>query len=146
MLSNSEINRKQLTVEDVKVLYFACSLKDLPKEEQEKIKKEVDEIFLSKILNKRVEAFRLPLSFDASGLVIASLFCRSPAAAIVLLIDCLEKGEKLSSYPLITVDSLVMDVYPSGFYTDEALRERIDYIKECKEKGLTEENKWFDIY
>ena len=90
---------------------------------------------LSRIVQLRINVMKLPISFTSAALMSVNCLCDRPGAAVLLLIDALDKyeGQKVDM-------KMMADLYPIGFYTEEAFIERID--KEIKEgKG-----KWDYVY
>jgi hypothetical protein len=83
---------------------------------------------LSEIVRKRVEVMKLPIKFTPAAYLAVNAFCDRPGAAVVLLIDCLNKHEG----DTIDVDKLVR-IYPDGFYSEDAFIRRID-VEIPKEK------------
>ena len=84
---------------------------------------EEDLPFTSKVVAKRIEALSLPISFNTFGYLTIEVFARgNPGRAVTILIDCLTEyeGEEIGTNEL-------SKLYPWGFYTEEALIEKIDY-------------------
>jgi len=92
--------------------------------------------FPIKILNSRIEALELPISFDFKGKLLALIYTDgNPGKIVTLLIDCLTKFEGQT----IDQDKIV-DVYPYGFYTEDSFMDLIDnYFKKRKVK-------WSELY
>jgi len=120
---------KQLTEDQSKMLMtLLMADKDMPDDM-------IAEDFLCNVVKKRIEACKLPIEYDNIGLAYLSILCEgNPGRAVISLIDLLNK-----EVPKITVQSMV-DVYPDGHYSNEALEERIDTLKEKKD------GKWDYLY
>jgi hypothetical protein len=99
------------------------------------LEKSLSEQFFIKVLDKRIEAMKLPIQFSQTGKMAALAFVKVVGAMVVLLIDCLNAYEGKT----ITTAELA-DLYPIGFY-DEATLERYvdDYMKPRRVK-------WSDVY
>jgi len=126
---------KPMTVEQTKLLASILMSNNEYAEIAEK-----DYPFLSQIVKKRIEALNLPVRFTPAALVAVNAFCDRPGSAVVLLIDTLNKfcteemyqnwlaktpiGEGLSPREVKVSD--LCNVYPYGFYTEEALEDVID--------------------
>jgi hypothetical protein len=95
----------------------------------------LEEEFLIKILLKRIEVFKLPISFDTSGKMALLSFVDRPGAVVALLIDCLNAYEG----QVINAEKLA-GLYPTGFYDEDTLSRYIDsYLKPKKVK-------WSELY
>jgi len=99
-----------------------------------KITKEINDSYLIQILKKKIEVLELPIKFNDYALVSVLVFCDRPGAIVLLLIDCLQEYENEE----ITVVKLV-ELYPFGFYSEQAMIDRINEIK-------TGKSKWSEIY
>lgn len=91
--------------------------------------------FLSQIVKKRIEAMKLPVIIKNSGLIGLMCFAKNPGQAVALLIDFLThfEGQELTANRLC-------ELYPYGFYTEEALTDYID--NQLKPK----KTKWSRVY
>ena len=91
--------------------------------------------FTCQIIKKRIEAMKLPVIIKNTGLLGTLCFAKSPGQAVTLLIDFLTmfEGKELSV-------SNLCEVYPWGFYTEEALTDYIDNVLKPKK------SKWSEIY
>jgi hypothetical protein len=89
---------------------------------------------LSEIVRRRVEVMKLPIKFTTAAYLAVNAFCDRPGAAVILLVDCLHKYEGQ------TVDvSKLVEVYPDGFYSEEAFIRRIDV-------EIPKDQKWGYVY
>lgn len=90
---------------------------------------------LSEIVQKRIDAFELPIKFTPIALVAIHALVANPGQAICLLIDALNKFEGET----IDMDKLA-ELYPFGFYTKDSFQKYVDeYLKPRKVK-------WAEIY
>jgi len=92
------------------------------------------------ILMKRVEVLKLPISFTPEGLVAAyAITENNPGRVVTLLIDCLTEHEGK------TVNaSMLADMYPFGFYSEETFTSYVDdYLKNPEVRPQV---KWAEIY
>jgi len=91
--------------------------------------------FVPQIIKRRVEVLNLPLVLTNTGLWGTICFAKNPGQAVVLLIDFLTRyeGEKLTANKLC-------ELYPFGFYNEDALCDYID--NQIKPKKV----KWSEIY
>jgi hypothetical protein len=91
--------------------------------------------FLPSIIEKRIEAYKLPIKFTDYGYVAMMAMVDRPGTAIIVLIDALTRFEGQ------TIDAnKLADLYPNGFYTEETCMDYIDnYLKPKKVK-------WSEIY
>lgn len=88
-----------------------------------------------KIVERRIEVMRLPISFSTTGLASIQLFARSAGHAVAILIDALNMFEGKE----VTAEDFAQ-LYPDGFYTDDAFALYVEeYLKPRKIK-------WSDIY
>lgn len=95
----------------------------------------LDEEFLIKILNKRIEVMKLPISFGPAGKLAALAHVDRAGAMVVLLIDCLNAFEGKEVTP-----GMLIDLYGGSFYTEASF---IDYIDNfMKPKKV----KWAEVY
>lgn len=90
----------------------------------------------SQIVDKRINAFGLPIKFTKAALLSISIFVDIPGEAIVFLIDALNKFENKT----VTVQMIATELYPYGFYDQESF----EWYVENKIK--TKEIKWAEIY
>lgn len=98
--------------------------------EDKKDLEELEEEFLIKILNKRIEGMKLPISFSPAAKMAILAFCDRPGSVVILLIDCLNAYEGQR----VTVPMLV-ELYSDGFYDEGTLLRYIDdYMKLRKVK------------
>jgi hypothetical protein len=96
---------------------------------------DVDQQFLTRVLQKRIEAFKLPISFSSNARLAVLTLVDRPGSVVVLLIDCLNAYEGQT----VTVDMLA-ELYPIGFYDEVTLSRYIeDFLKQGKVK-------WSEIY
>jgi len=79
--------------------------------------------FLSVIL-KRITVLKLPIGFSAGALLCFALYPKVVGAAVVMLIDLLGEfeGSRVALYD-------IEQMYPFGFYTQEAFIRRAEAIK-----------------
>lgn len=95
----------------------------------------VEEQFLVKVLAKRIEVMKLPVTFTPHAQMAVLGLCDRPGAVVMLLIDCLNAFEGQT----VTTEKLG-DLYPEGFYDERtAMRYADDYLKSRKVK-------WSEIY
>ena len=79
-------------------------------------------------VDKRIEAFNLPIKFTPLALLSFTAFATNIGGAITILIDCLGKFEGQE----VTVEKLC-DLYPYGWYTEESFAKYVDeYLKPQK--------------
>lgn len=128
---------KQLSEESTKLL---VSLLFIELEGNEEKLKQIEEdseslSFLSKIVKVRIEGLNLPIKFTTLALIAVNCFCDRAGAAVLLLIDALNKFDGQT----VTVQKLC-ELYPVGFYNEKTFLDIID--KQIKTKKL----KWSDIY
>ena len=92
--------------------------------------------FVIQIVQKRIEAMKLPIDFDTTGLLAALILSDgNPGKMVTILIDSLTKYEGQT----VTIEE-ISEVYPWGFYTDESFEEYVEkYLK-------TRKCKWGHIY
>jgi hypothetical protein len=96
---------------------------------------EVEGHFFLKILNKRIEAGKLPISFTAPAKMAVLALVDRAGSVVALLIDCLNAFEGKT----VTVDDLA-NLYPTGFYDEPTLMRYIDsYLKHRQVK-------WSELY
>jgi hypothetical protein len=97
---------------------------------------EVATWFSSKIINKRIEGFDLPIRFTTGGLIAVAAITKMVAGRVVsTLIELLNRHEG----GLVTSE-MIADLYPLGFYKEEVFGELIDEM--LKARRL----KWSQIY
>lgn len=89
----------------------------------------------SQIIQIRVEAMKLPISFSAASIVATAAFAANPGKAVVVLCDCLNAYEGKT----VSVENLA-EIYPWGFYSDEIFMEIVD---EWMKTGM---HKWAHVY
>lgn len=97
--------------------------------------KSLDGEFFIQILNKRIEVYKLPISFTpAAKLAVMSLVDRA-GSVVALLIDCLNAYEGKA-----VTAGMLTDLYSEGFYDEDTLMRYVDgYLK-------TRKVKWSEIY
>jgi hypothetical protein len=96
---------------------------------------ESDALFLSAIVQKRIDVMKLPIKFSGMALVGLNSLVDRPGSAVVLLIDCLNAFEGQT----VTMSKLA-SLYPWGFYDKPTMIRYIDdYMKPRK-------CKWAEIY
>ena len=95
----------------------------------------VEEHFLVQVLDRRIEAFKLPIKFTVPAKLAVLAYVDRPGGVVTLLIDC------LNAYEGKTVDvGMLTDLYPEGFYDEKTLMRYVDdYLKPKKVK-------WAEIY
>lgn len=91
----------------------------------DEILKGVEDSFLYKIYQKRMEVLKLPLKLSPTALFFLICLCDRVGHVPVFMIDCLELQRDLHKDNL-TLDDVVKGLYPWGFYTEEAFINRID--------------------
>ena len=112
---------KQLTKEQSEILMGLMMAESQIPEEK------IADDFLCNVIKKRITACKLPIEYETNGLVYLSVLCEgNPGRAVLTLIELLNRKE-----PKITIHALV-DAYPDGHYTTEALEKRIDEVRERK--------------
>lgn len=77
------------------------------------------------IVLKRIEVLNLPITFTPESMMAFIIFPDRVGAVVVMLIDLLEAFEDEQ----VTLEKICR-MYPMGFYNEEALEERIDFLKE----------------
>lgn len=99
-----------------------------------------ENVFVIEILLRRIEALCLPIKFTPEGLIGAYALSENiPGRAIVLLMDCLTKYEGMT-----VTASMLADLYPFGFYSEETMTKYVDgYIKD---KDMRQRVRWACIY
>lgn len=107
-------------------LFFQAALAEQMKGVVEYTKESFDGIRTDglAILDRRLEVYNLPIKFSEGAMLLAAVLPDRVGALIVLLIDVLENYEN----DVVTVEKLA-EIYPYGFYNEEALCKRIDQIK-----------------
>jgi hypothetical protein len=119
--SRNEINCKPLDEEQSK-LFLNCMLNDVFNID---INSKVENLFFSKIIQKRIEVLDLPIKFTCYGMLMVSALCSTPGEVIILLCDCLYhyEGKRVSVND-------ISNLYPFGFYNEETVLNIIDnYMK-----------------
>jgi len=99
-----------------------------------------ERIHVIEIMVKRIEVFKLPIEFTPEGLIASyAMTENNPGRAVTLLIDCLTKHEGK------TVNaSMLADMYPHGFYSEETLMDYVDnYLRNIE---IRNQIKWAEIY
>lgn len=76
------------------------------------------------VVTKRIDAMKLPISFTLGALLMTSIMPDRAAGVVIMLIDLLSEYEG----QVVTVKK-VAQKYPFGFYSEDALIERIDELK-----------------
>jgi hypothetical protein len=87
------------------------------------------------IIWKRITVMELPIKFTSLAKWATLLFIDRPGAAVLFLIDCLNKYEGQE----VTV-RMLCELYPYGFYDEESM------IKIIDEEIKTHKMKWSQIY
>lgn len=122
---------KPLTYEQAKLLAVAAML-EVQKAESVPSVEDVD---LIKILDKRLEAMKLPIHFTGPAKVAVLSLCSVAGEVVVLLIDCLNAYENKTVSP-----TDIANIYPEGFYDRESFERYVEnYIKPKKVK-------WAGVY
>lgn len=107
-------------------------------EEQKALfKKDVDDLFYTKILKKRIEAHSLNIKFTDKAFLAVSQMCKSPGQVVVLLIDCMNYVDN-NENKTISTDQLFMSdkLYADGFYTQKGFEDRYKALVEEKNKFI----------
>lgn len=104
-----------------------------PEKAQELITDELKEQFPYKAYAKRMEVLKLPLKLSPTALIFLISLCKVTGHIPVFMIDCLELQELLGVDHL-TLDDVAAQLYPWGFYNEEAFGRRVDEIKQGKGK------------
>ena len=91
----------------------------------------IDVPFYIEAVLKRVEVMKLPISFDLSSILSIFAFTDRIGAAMVWLIDILENYENKK----VSLQDII-NIYPFGFYTESALINRIDFLKDDQQKSV----------
>jgi len=92
--------------------------------------------FLSEIVQKRIDALKLPIKFTYKAFLAVGIFADRPGSAVIFLIDALNKFEGQE----VTVSKICESLYPWGFYTEEKIGDYID--NKIRKKQV----KWHEIY
>jgi hypothetical protein len=99
-----------------------------------------ENVFAVEVIMKRIEAYGLPISFTPEGLIGAYALSENiPGRVVVLLIDCLTKFEGQT-----VTASMLADLYPFGFYSEETFTRYVD--KYLKDKDMRPRVRWACIY
>lgn len=102
-----------------------------------RITDKVNDEFLIKILDKRIEVMNLPIKFSQAGKVAALCFADRAGAMVMLLIDCLNAYEGKEVTP-----QMLADLYPEGFYDEDTMMRYADgYLKHPNRRV-----KWAEVY
>lgn len=122
--------------EHSKIFFIATISEEISKKDgKEEVNPDVEGQFLIKILNKRIEACKLPIKFNEAAKMAVLALVDRPGSVVALLIDCLNAHEGKT----VTVEMLA-NLYPWGFYDEATLSRYInDYLKPRKIK-------WAEIY
>ena len=108
-------------------MYMMCALAESQNLPMQGESKESPDPFSVKVMKKRIEAYKLPISFTIAGWLATLAFTRdNPGRAVTLLIDA------LNFFPAGTeVTALKLgDLYPWGPYTEKAFENYVDnYLK-----------------
>jgi hypothetical protein len=116
------------------VLLLKLTLAEMSAKEEE-VSSKLEDIgkelpFLSQIVQKRIEVLKLPIKFTPLALLAINCFADRPGAAVLFLIDALNKfkfeDKPGSENPVVTVEMICTELYPLGFYTGDAMADRID--------------------
>ena len=75
------------------------------------------------VVLKRIEGMKLPISFSLGGLLMTAVLPDRVGGVVIMLIDLLSEYEG----QVVTVRKIA-ERYPFGFYSEEALIERIDAL------------------
>ncbi len=133
-----DVELKMTPLSDERAKMFVIATFTELKNDKDGVDPEIPELenhFLIQILNKRIEALKLPIKFSCSAKLAALALADRPGAMVALLIDCLNahEGETITSGHLA-------ELYPAGFYDEDSMCKYIDeYIKPRKIK-------WAEIY
>lgn len=121
-----------MTQDQSKLFITAC----LAKEQDIAKSLKANNMFVIQVLEKRIKAFELPITFTAKGKLAAmAISDGNPGKMITILIECLTKyeGEEID-------DNKLSYLYPMGFYDDNSFINLVDnYFK-------TRNVKWSEIY
>lgn len=90
--------------------------------------------FITKILEKRIEAFKLPKFEMSAILALTVLSTGNPGRAVLSLIETMEAYDKFFPEE-INIDFICTNVYPFGIYTDEGFEQVWETRKENFDKG-----------
>ena len=84
------------------------------------------------LAHKRWVHFKMQEKIDLDVLLLVDLFAEGvPGRAVFMLIDLLNKFE--DTQKKVTIDTVSMDMYPMGFYSDEAVQTIVDgFVKTGK--------------
>jgi hypothetical protein len=91
----------------------------------QKVLDEIKGEFLYNVYKKRVEVMKLPLKMTPEALLFLLSISDRAGHVTCFIIDCLELQRDLKKETL-TLSDIVINLYPWGFYTEEAFIERID--------------------
>lgn len=97
-------------------------------------------IFVIEVILKRIEVMGLPIEFSPAALVGAYAMTENNVGrGMALLIDCLTEHEGKTM-----TASMLADMYPYGFYSEETFTSYVDdYLKNPEMKPKV---KWAEIY
>lgn len=125
--------------DDQTKLFFVASMAEVTESKITPTQKErIDEQFLIKVIDSRIQHFKLPISFTHSGKLAVLALVDRPGSAMLLLLDCLNayEGKEVNA-------GLLADLYPVGFYDEDTIGRYIDAY--AKPKNPTK-MKWAEIY
>jgi hypothetical protein len=109
------------------LFFMACMLDAQEMPEKIPVKRiEEDFSFIMKVVLKRVEVLKLPISFTLGGLAaLEALSGGNPGRAMVILMDCLTLHSIEDVDGLVTSADLA-EMYPFGFYNEDTFCDYID--------------------
>jgi len=125
--ANSEEFTARLTESQCKILISIVSAKSL--------EEELKNLFIPQIILKRIDAFKLGISFTPKALGIIDVFAmNNPGRAVIILIDCLTKFGEVE----VNDSMLCKDLYPYGFYNMDTFVDYVEnYLKSKKVRWST---------
>lgn len=132
---NSSQSCQEFEEENAKLYAMACLIDKSGKEAPE------DEYFNSigatQILKRRIEVFKLPITFTMTGIIgMLAMTNGVPGRAVVLLVDCLNELPPGS----VVNASTLGEIYPWGFYKEEIFGRYVDEVMKPKKIN------WSHIY
>ena len=130
---------ENFSADDLELIAQILSAADLIENQIEEKRETVtpDSPFMStKIINKKIEVFELPIYFSPAALLLVCILTKEvPGKAVVVLIDSLTKYAD----QVVTAQKL-LDLYPNGFYTQASFEDYVENI--IKPRKI----KWAEIY
>lgn len=81
-------------------------------------------IFPLEVVKRRIEVMKLPITFTTSALIAFTLLPDRVGGVVTMLIDLLMNFEN----KLVSMEEIAL-TYPSGFYSEPGLIERIEFFK-----------------